>query len=275
MLTLFNSYKDLGRISETLLIGQNLFNKNPSNDEVFNAYFDFLCMLADALPSIYERKDFAERAGIVLAFYGENAVLSDDVIENINNQQQRLFDINKKIDEYKKQMDTNQLNDVIRKNSSLLSDIVKLKDRLGFADTQSKMDKVLSDLGIIDSQINKDVMDSKQESLYKTLTKDITDLISVKMREIEYKENVAYNKLAVESFSSAFSQYRSDENKYKNNTQLFKLVSSSLFKYDASRLFNETLIYYNHVYSYIFSKLDDDGKLALTRYSIQCERDLR
>lgn len=42
--------------------------------------------------------------------------------------------------------------------------------------------------------------------------------------------------------------------------------------YDAGRLFNETLIFYNHVYSYIFNKLDDNGKLELTKYSIECER---
>ena len=53
------------------------------------------------------------------------------------------------------------------------------------------------------------------------------------------------------------------------------LVSSTLFAFDAGRLFNETLIYYNHVYSFIFGKLDDDGKLALTRYSIECERKMR
>ena len=95
------------------------------------------------------------------------------------------------------------------------------------------------------------------------------------MRELEYKKNVAYNKQAADSFAKAFNQFRNNESKYKNQTQLFSLVSTTLFAYDASRLFNETLIYYNHVYSYIFSKLDDDGKLALTRFSIECERKLR
>ena len=37
----------------------------------------------------------------------------------------------------------------------------------------------------------------------------------------------------------------------------------------------ESLKVHNHVYSYIFSKLDDNGKLELTRYSIECERKLR
>lgn len=45
-----------------------------------------------------------------------------------------------------------------------------------------------------------------------------------------------------------------------------------LFSYDASKLFNETLIYYNHVYSFIFNKLDDNGKFRLTQISIDSEK---
>lgn len=59
---------------------------------------------------------------------------------------------------------------------------------------------------------------------------------------------------------------------YEEKSQLLGLVSTTLFAYDAGRLFNETLIFYNHVYSYIFNKLDDNGKLELTKYSIECER---
>lgn len=50
------------------------------------------------------------------------------------------------------------------------------------------------------------------------------------------------------------------------------LAAIAFTGYDAGRLFNETLIFYNHVYSYIFNKLDDNGKLELTKYSIECER---
>ena len=81
--------------------------------------------------------------------------------------------------------------------------------------------------------------------------------------------------MAVEAFEKAFRSFKADESKFKNQTQLFSLVSTTLFAYDAAKLFNETLIYYNHVYSYIFGRLDDEGKLALTKYSIECERKMR
>ena len=150
-----------------------------------------------------------------------------------------------------------------------------LKDTLQSADTQESFDAILVKIGKIDSEIDKDALTEEQNNVYEALTKDHTELIGSKMRQLEYKKNIDYNKKAAEAFASAFERFRKDEGKYKKQTQLFTLASKTLFAYDASRLFNETLIYYNHVYSYIFSKLDDDGKFALTRYPIECERKLR
>lgn len=53
------------------------------------------------------------------------------------------------------------------------------------------------------------------------------------------------------------------------------LESRAFTKEQVEKQLQIILIFYNHVYSYIFSKLDDNGKLELTRYSIECERKLR
>lgn len=125
------------------------------------------------------------------------------------------------------------------------------------------------------AEIDHDNLTSEQKTHYDQLNKSCTDTISAKMRQLEYKDNIDYNKKAVNAYNSAFTSFKNNESRYKDKSQLFGLVSTTLFAYDAGRLFNETLIFYNHVYSYIFSKLDDNGKLELTRYSIECERKLR
>lgn len=130
-------------------------------------------------------------------------------------------------------------------------------------------------LRIEDAEIDHDNLTSEQKTHYDQLNKSCTDTISAKMRQLEYKDNIDYNKKAVNAYNSAFTSFKNNESRYKDKSQLFGLVSTTLFAYDAGRLFNETLIFYNHVYSYIFSKLDDNGKLELTRYSIECERKLR
>jgi hypothetical protein len=275
MLTLFNNYRESGKISEALLVGRNLFNRNPANSEVFDTYFGFLSALAETLPSLDERKDFAGQANVALAFYSENVELTPKRVIEINHHQMRLSSIYDSINAVEMSQFENAQADVQKQNDDGIKKLIKLKEELRKATTQEQFDKALIEVGRVDSEIDKEKLTDNQDKIYTSLTKEHTDLISSKMRDIEYKKNVDYNKKAVDSFAKAFKLFRDDEAKYKISTQLFSLVSLSLFAYDASRLLNETLIYYNHIYSYIFSKLDDDGKLALTRFSIECERKLR
>ena len=275
MLALFNSYKDAGRISEALMVGRNAFNRNPDSSEIFDAYFAYLCTLAETLPSFADRSHFAEQAGVALAFYTENAILTETVVSDIAAYQSRLDTIYAEISNVQQAKADRENEEIERHNSECLKKLYALKDKLQAVSAQADFDAILAQIGQVDAEIDKDSFTREQSDAYDALTKHHTELISSKMRELEHKKNVSYSEQAAESVAKPFSQFRNNEGKYKNQTQLFSLVSTTLFSYDASRLFNETLIYYNHVYSYIFSKLDDDGKLALTRFSIECERKLR
>lgn len=275
MLSLFNEYKNGGKISEALLIGRNLFNRNPGNQEIFSAYFSYLCTLAETLPSFADRNNFAEQANVALAFYSENAELTRESVESLSAQQRRINAIFEEIEKSKKERLEAERAVIESHNSECLKKLFALKDAIQRVSTQEEFDGLLAQIGQLDSTIDKDALTDEQSTIYDALTKEHTDLISAKMRQLEYEKNITYNKQAADAYADAFKKFRENESKYKNQTQLFSLASKTLFAYDASRLFNETLIYYNHVYSYIFSKLDDDGKLALTRYSIECERKLR
>jgi len=261
-------------ITEAILVGRSLLNRNPHSEEVFSAYFDYLCKLAETLPNPDDRHDFAAQAGVSLAFYSENAELDENKIASIASCQQRLTTIINALADAEQEAQADAATKVIANNDNGLKKLTQLKDSLISASTQELFDRALIEIRAVDSRIKKDALTDDQIVTYEMLTKEHTDLISSIMRDLEYKKNIAYNKLAVDSFAKAFKQFRKDESKHKDQRQLFSLASSTLFAYDASRLFNETLIYYNHVYSYIFSKLDDDGKFALTRFSIECERKL-
>lgn len=275
MLSLFEEYKSKNMIAEALMVGRNLVNRHPENQEVFTAYFSFLCFLAENLPSVADRTHFAEQADVALAFYTENADLTRESVEAIGRDRSRITAIYEALDAAKREKAATEQATIEQHNSVCLKKLYAIKDAMQGAKTQTEFDQLLLQVGKLDEDLDKTSFTEEQKSAYQLLTKEHTDLISAKMRQLEYSANVAYNKKAADAFASAFQSFRKDENKYKNQTQLFALASSTLFAYDASRLFNETLIYYNHVYSYIFSKLDDDGKLVLTRFSIECERKLR
>lgn len=275
MLSLFEKYKNDGKITEALLVGRNLFNRNSGDEIIFSAYFEYLCTLAETLPSLADRINFAEQASLALAFYSENAELTSESVDTLLGQQQRIDVILSEIESTKAKRVAVERAEIEAHNSECLKKLYSLKDEINRATTQDEFDKILVKIRETDTTMDKDEFTDEQSSIYESLTRDHTELISEKMHQLEHIKNIAYNKQAADAFASAFERFRKDENKYRNQSQLFLLASTTLFAFDASRLFNETLIYYNHVYSYIFSKLDDDGKLALTRYSIECERKLR
>ena len=230
--------------------------------------------MAETLPSLADRINFAEQANIALAFYLENAELTSESVEDIMDRQQRMDVILSEIESEKAKRIASERAEIESHNSECLKTLYSLKNTIQQTNTKDEFEGVLVRIGKLDAALDKDAFTDEQRSTYEMLTKDHTELINEKMHQMEYTKNIAYNKKAADAFASAFEQFRKNENKYKNQSQLFSLAAKTLFAFDASRLFNETLIYYNHVYSYIFSKLDDDGKLALTRYSIECERKL-
>lgn len=272
---MFNEYKDAGKIQEALLIGRNMVNKAPGDSECVNVYLDFLLMLAEKLPRTDERKSFADQANLVLSFYEENADLTDDIINDIHVYHNRLGAVVTDIAQLEQEEYEKQKRAIEATNTTQIKKLYTIKQKLENAKTHAEFDKLLQEISAVDAEIDHDNLTSEQKTHYDQLNKSCTDTISAKMRQLEYKDNIDYNKKAVNAYNSAFTSFKNNESRYKDKSQLFGLVSTTLFAYDAGRLFNETLIFYNHVYSYIFSKLDDNGKLELTRYSIECERKLR
>ena len=272
---LFFDYKNSGKITEALLVGRNAINRNPGDNESISVYVDLLLDLAEKLPSLNERKTYVGQANATLSFYEENVELTPEIIEKIAEYRNRLGVIAVAIDDEENAKENDGLRQIQAENGRLIKELFSIKQRISNARKKEKFYRSLQDLRLIDSKIEHDYLTDDQIVLYDQLNRECSDIISSKMRELEHLSNVEYNKKAVAAYDSAFKRFKYDENKYKNQTQLFELVSSTLFAFDAGRLFNETLIYYSHVYSYIFGKLDDDGKLAITRFSIECERKMR
>lgn len=275
MLNLFNEYKNENRIMEALLVGRNMVNKEPDNYEYLKQYLELVLSLAENLQSIDEQKKYLLQADSTLLFFEENANLTKDMVEKISKFRERIAEISTYLIDNENARVASETAAIELENTDLIKKLYSLKQEIINTKVQEEFDRLLNEIRIVDSKIRHEYLTEEQTVHYDQLNRECTECISEKMRELEHVKNVEYNREAVNAYDKAFQAFKKDEGKYKNQTQLNSLVSTTLFAYDATRLFNETLIYYNHVYSYIFSKMDDDGKLALTRFSIECERKLR
>ncbi|NCD09431.1 MAG: hypothetical protein EOL98_08400 [Negativicutes bacterium] len=271
-LTLFEELVIKNNIWDAHTVGKNLYSKNLESKEMFMKYFDFLLMVAQYPIELETRKYFTSEAETALVFFSENTDIDMEKIDFIKKCRETLMDVSNDINNVELKIHSEQNEKALKENNQYIKELVDLKGKLFSTKQQEEFDRLLVDVNKIENLIKKDLLSDEQKELYDSLTRDYSELISKKMLELNQKSNAEYNNIAVRDFKYVYEEFKENETKYKNSqSQLFALVSKRLFSYDASKLFNESLIYYNHVYSYIFSKLDDDGKFNLTQISIDTE----
>ncbi len=254
-------------------VGKNFYNRNLGDKTIFEKYFDFLILVASYPIEIDTRKYFASEAEVALVFFSENSHMDTAQLNFIKKCREGLMQVTNIIKDLEFKIYSEKNEKIVSENNTCLSQLVELKGKLFIANQQNQFDKLLREVNSIENSIRKEFLTEEQKSLYDSLTKEYSDTISKKMGELNQKNCTEYNRTAVKDFKYVFEEFKNNEVKYKTSqSQLFALVSKRLFSYDAAKLFNETLIYYNHVYSFIFSKLDDDGKFYLTQISIDIER---
>lgn len=273
MKELFEKYINEGDIESALLVGRNIINRTPTDKDAVCAYFDFLIELAENLPALDERRDYIDQADVILAYVSENAELTEDYVTALSEMKKRVKNVSLKVTTDEDKRIEEVVSSIELKNSQAIKKIHAVCDALRYVDNQKDFDKYMLVLSEEDGKIEKEYLPDELKKQYDLLTKECTELISSKMQELEHAENIKYNSAAVESFNKAFEKFKGNESLYKKDIAALRdLVSDSIFSYDTPRLFSETLIYYNHIYQYIFEKLDEEGKLALTRIAIEASK---
>ena len=63
-------------------------------------------------------------------------------------------------------------------------------------------------------------------------------------------------------------EYKKEPSKYKDESTLKALMTTKFFAFDTSKLFNESLVFYNHVYSLVFQEASDHLKYKLTEWAL-------
>lgn len=265
---LFKELKAEKNFWDAHTVGKNIFCKFPDNQNIFDEYFCFCCTVASYPIEMETRRFFLKEAELALSIYSERTEMSRDNLKFIEEKRQTLIEtsyaINKKIEE---DFDKTR-SEIIEANNSYLRELVSLKGEFLVCNSQIVFDKLISQMASIEEHFDKDAFTDTQKVQYDSLTREFSNLVSKSMAVITNASEIEYNKKAANSFRKAFELFKNDSDKYTGNERnLYELVAKHLFAYDAKRLFNETLVYYNHVYTYIFNKLSDEGKFRFTQFS--------
>lgn len=255
-------------IWDAQVVGKNQFCQNPGDENLFSTYFDFCIKVANWPVEIETRSFFLSEAELALNVFSEKCNLDEVMLKIIQDARSKLVKVSDDINSFIQNQAQEEDDAAVKSNNKILSELAKLKTELIQVGNQEQFDQVLIKMSELEDGLDKTILIPSQLKLYNSLTRDFSSLVSKKMADLSHNEDIQYNKKAADSFKTAFDLFKTNEDKYKeSDSELYGLVSQYLFAFDARRLFNECLVYYNHVYSYIFNKLDDSGKFRFTQFS--------
>lgn len=267
MLDLFKEYVRDGRIPEALLVGQNMLIHS-SDPEVFSAYMDLLCELVGSVEDRSLAADNLEQANGAFSYYACHAPLDRETVEALMRQRRRLDDLRESLRSEAQQEEAALRAEQNRYIQDSFSLIDRLAEHLAESTDDAELKKTMQQIKAIDSRLDRSNFNEAQATEYERLTRKCSENVARQTGILEHSREIDYNQKAADAFERAFRLFSSGTEADKRRE-----ILDDFFSFDPARLFSETLTYYQHVYSYIFSKLPDEEKFAFTKLAIRhCKR---
>lgn len=264
---LFEKLKNENMFDAYLVI-KNQLNRDIANKEVFEKFIDTGVILSGYDVEFDYRRQIVSEMQSALQMFAESTYIDESILKFIKDTQSRLYNCYKCIDKDEKTFTEKLLFEKESINRETLAKLKEIRKNLEKAINQERFEKLLATVAEIEAQIDKDAFTPEQEKSYESLTKAFSSTISKKMEQLNRDELLEYNKNAVRQFKDVFDTFKNKKSEYKQRYNLKNLLTTKFFVYDTSKLFNETLIYYNNVYNMIFQEVNDELKFAITEWAL-------
>lgn len=272
MSELVKKLQEEGRFVDAYIVAKNALSKDIGNAELFQHFIDLALEIAMYDIIFDERKQYVSDANSALSLFAENVDMSEAALAMIKQAKARVTETFLAVSQAEEVYFAQQAESVREKNSELLNQLVDIYNRIKSAKDQSQFEKILSEVSQVEAQLAKEVFSANQQTSYEMLSKSFSQAISEKMEELNRNELLDYNKRAVSCFNDVLQAFKRDSGKYKNESNLKALMTSKFFVFDSSKLFNETLVFYNHVYSVVFQDVNDTLKFKLTEWALRTDK---
>lgn len=268
MTDLITKLKSEGNFIDAYLVAKNVLSRNIGNIAAFNEFIEITLEIAEYDIVFDERKQYVSDANTALAMFAESVEMDEDVISLIKETRVKINKVTQEI----LTAEQEYIDGINRKtqdeNTEHLNKLVQIYNEIKATKTQKEFDVALGHVSEVEALLNKNAFSAEQEATYDKLTQQYSQAISSQMEIINKNELLAYNKRAVACFNDVFTAFKKEPSKYKDESTLKALMTTKFFAFDSSKLLNESLIFYNHVYSLVFQETTDALKYKLTEWAL-------
>ena len=257
-----------GNFIDAYLVAKNILSRNISDTTAFKNYIDLALEIASYNIVFAERKQYVSEANTALAMFSEAANIDEAILALIKETRKRIRTVTESILEEEREYLDEIKRKIEDKNTELLNELVQIYQQIQNAKTQKQFDAALSQVAEVETAMDKSAFSTEQSITYEKLTQKYSELISRQMEIINKNELLTYNKKAVACFNEVLLAFKKEPSKYKDESTLKALMTTKFFTFDVSKLFNESLVFYNHVYSVVFQESSDTLKYRLTEWAL-------
>lgn len=272
-LALFNQLYGQQKIWNAQIVGKNIFCSKPSDKKAFSTYFDFCIEQAKSQHDLDSCSFFINEAELALSLFCEKSNISDSTLDTIDVSRSHLLEARNNVNNKFQKETESKATQLTQINGNTILELEIAAEKLRGISKQEDFDALINRVSGLENSLDKPSFTPQQQEKYNTITRVFSDLVTEKMREFQHQKDVDYNLKAVKVFKEVYDTFKKEEKKYKKGENDFKrLIANSLCGFDGTRLFSETSMYYNFVYSYIFNTVGDELKIKMTEFAITSDR---
>lgn len=261
---------------DAYIVAKNEFSRSPENKEAFCKFTDLMLFLAQETEDISNAFQYIDEANSALALFSESSVIdSEEILGLIKLYNNKISEAVVSAQEQNDSLEESISEKSKEENQKLFARLSDIYMEIKNCTSQEYFDAMVNEISKVEESFEKDYFDDAQQELYDKMTQSFSKLISDKMEDLNYQRLLEKNQTAVENLKNLSDEFNKKKALYsKSENDLKALLMRNMFCYDTRELFNETLIYYNHVYASVFNGVNDDLKFKMTKWAVSAEKKL-
>lgn len=263
-------------MSVAYLIIKNLLNKDIGNKELFDEFLNTSMQIIEMPITFEERYTILNEVESAFMLFMDNTEIKEETLDYYRLVKNKISDTHNKIQEEEEKQYKEGFDKILEENRKKIIELANKNSDIKKANSQKGLEKVLEEIKKIDDEIDTDFLDNDIQKVYEQSEELRTKLVYEKIEEIQRSEKMNYNVKAANDIQYVYNELKHNKNKYiSQQGNLKNLLQRRMFILDMNRLFNETIVYYNFVYNWIFqnSDIDDGLKLKITEWAAMTEKE--
>lgn len=263
-------------MSVAYLIIKNLLNKDIGNKELFDEFLNTSMQIIEMPITFEERYTILNEVDSAFMLFMDNTEIKEETLDYYWLVKNKIGDTRNKIQEEEEKQYKEDFDKILEENKKKITEMANKNSDIKKANSQKGLEKVLEEIKKIDDEIDTDFLDDDIQKVYEQNEELRTKLVYEKIEEIQRSEKMNYNVKAANDIQYVYNELKHNKNKYiSQQGNLKNLLQRRMFILDMNRLFNETIVYYNFVYNWIFqnSDIDDGLKFKITEWAAITEKE--